>query len=275
MLVHVLYSSFKNHETVEIFEKRAFRCDCGNEKFNGNYFAISSYMEGQECTLQPAKENLNVLNKYNHNFRGRYCHCDQEYDESGDTMIQCLLCQDWFHDNCVETNLEASFEDNVDFLCKNCTLKSPILRLFQVRPSGEPLSGPICFSKASNEIEGVPLQDTFLHNSIASLICRCANCMALLEQQGLEFLIEGPSDEESELKRDEDIDLLTTKALSELPAAVGLEVASQFKDFLSTVSSELLRQLGPSDHPGIVTKDDVDAVLQRASSILGKRRRYE
>jgi len=80
------------HEVEELFEKREFRCDCGNEKAGGR------------CQLCPDKESENRNNRYNHNFRGRYCHCDGIYDEQKDVMVQCVLCQDWFHERCMQLN---------------------------------------------------------------------------------------------------------------------------------------------------------------------------
>ena len=41
------------------------------------------------------------MNQYNHNFHGVYCTCNKPYpdpeDLEPDEMIQCILCEDWFH----------------------------------------------------------------------------------------------------------------------------------------------------------------------------------
>ncbi len=49
----------------------------------------------------PAAGDFNEHNVYNHNFRGVYCRCEGTYAET-DTMVQCVRCEDWFHDRCME-----------------------------------------------------------------------------------------------------------------------------------------------------------------------------
>ncbi len=58
------------------------------------------------CALQSEKDYENDQNKYNHNFEGKYCHCDggevEEVNEdtinpNANDMLQCLICEDWYH----------------------------------------------------------------------------------------------------------------------------------------------------------------------------------
>lgn len=53
------------------------------------------------CNLFQNKSAVNELNTYNHNFRGVYCTCERPYpdpeDVIDDEMIQCVLCEDWYH----------------------------------------------------------------------------------------------------------------------------------------------------------------------------------
>jgi E3 ubiquitin-protein ligase UBR7 len=109
------YECHESHQLVELYTKRSFRCDCGNEKFNRN-----SNNNKFKCKLQPNKEKLNQLNKYNHNFVGLYCTCNKPYpplsppesqeneeneeneeedDDDDEEMFQCVICEDWFHSN--------------------------------------------------------------------------------------------------------------------------------------------------------------------------------
>lgn len=81
----------RDHEILELFNKRNFRCDCGNGKFP----------DSSKCQLYGAKSDSNTKNKYNHNFKGKYCYCDSDYVEGQDTMAQCIHCEDWFHDRCL------------------------------------------------------------------------------------------------------------------------------------------------------------------------------
>ncbi|XP_009474186.1 PREDICTED: putative E3 ubiquitin-protein ligase UBR7 [Nipponia nippon] len=73
-----------------VFLRRNFRCDCGNSKF-----------KNLQCKLLPEKCKVNSGNKYNDNFYGLYCTCKRPYpdpeDEIPDEMIQCIVCEDWFH----------------------------------------------------------------------------------------------------------------------------------------------------------------------------------
>lgn len=85
-------SCHADHEVYELFNKSDFRCDCGNSKFTGA--SVS------KCGMEPKERDpTNSLNNYNHNFFGRYCYCDREYEEE-QTMTQCFYCEDWFHDDC-------------------------------------------------------------------------------------------------------------------------------------------------------------------------------
>ncbi|CAF4295509.1 unnamed protein product, partial [Rotaria sordida] len=48
------------------------------------------------------KDPINTANKYDDNFRGLYCTCkrpypDKESPTADDSMIQCMICEDWFH----------------------------------------------------------------------------------------------------------------------------------------------------------------------------------
>ncbi|KAI0973919.1 hypothetical protein F4678DRAFT_391450 [Xylaria arbuscula] len=100
------------HELVELFHKRNFTCDCGTTRFAPT----------QPCTLRinPAtntrgdvhSEQPDPNNKYNQNFRNRFCSCSEDYcaKEQKGTMFQCLglgthetggCGEDWYHPGCL------------------------------------------------------------------------------------------------------------------------------------------------------------------------------
>ncbi|KAF9131073.1 hypothetical protein BGW39_002232 [Mortierella sp. 14UC] len=114
-----------DHNLVELFTKRAFRCDCGTAKF-----------KNVKCTLdtKPAGA-VNELNQYNHNFLGRFCWCEVQYDphKEESTMLQCVVCEDWFHDACIGINPHG--DDFDDFICRTCTKDHPFLRRYAHHPS--------------------------------------------------------------------------------------------------------------------------------------------
>lgn len=76
-----------DHEQLELFPKRNFRCDCPTT-------ALS-----HPCTLMKrsgaVKEDVNEYNTYGQNFRGLFCRCGRNYDPKTEreTMIQCLTCE--------------------------------------------------------------------------------------------------------------------------------------------------------------------------------------
>ncbi|KAI0880623.1 putative zinc finger in N-recognin-domain-containing protein [Annulohypoxylon maeteangense] len=100
------------HELVEIFQKRDFTCDCGTTRFSPE----------QKCSLRinsetntkggVHSERPDPNNKYNQNFRNRFCSCSIDYKphEQKGTMFQCLglgthetggCGEDWYHPGCL------------------------------------------------------------------------------------------------------------------------------------------------------------------------------
>ena len=97
------------HEVEELYTKRNFRCDCCNKEKFGN-------LTETKCQLQPNKSDGNDQNIYSDNFKGIYCICKKGYDGESE-MIQCVLCEDWFHlEHC---GLERS-EGVDEFVCPVC-----------------------------------------------------------------------------------------------------------------------------------------------------------
>lgn len=72
-----------DHEQLELFPKRNFRCDCPTAALP------------QQCTLHAKTEVANTDNVYGQNFTGVFCRCGREYDaeKEMETMIQCLACE--------------------------------------------------------------------------------------------------------------------------------------------------------------------------------------
>nr|DAD36279.1 TPA_asm: hypothetical protein HUJ06_006919 [Nelumbo nucifera] len=113
--------------------KRNFRCDCGNSKF-GVFF----------CKLFPNKDPENSENSYNHNFKGAYCTCGRPYPDPDANeqveMIQCCICEDWFHENHIaldsnETSEEIPRDEEgeplyEDFICQACAVICSFLTLY-------------------------------------------------------------------------------------------------------------------------------------------------
>ncbi|KAF0508699.1 E3 ubiquitin-protein ligase UBR7 [Gigaspora margarita] len=119
-----------DHDLIELFNKRNFQCDCGTARFGGS-----------ACQLEPKPQDaLNEKNLYNHNFEGRFCWCKGEYDPEREeaNMHQCVLCEDWFHENCIngekqgEKNFSLPDLDNFEeYICRTCTSKHSFLKPYK------------------------------------------------------------------------------------------------------------------------------------------------
>nr|XP_039262441.1 putative E3 ubiquitin-protein ligase UBR7 [Styela clava] len=103
----------EGHELYELYTKRNFRCDCGNDKF-----------EDFKCNFHPDKDSTNEGNTYNHNFKGVYCTCDRPYpdpeDSIDDEMIQCIICEDWFHSRHLHGKGIPDGSDFSEMICHMC-----------------------------------------------------------------------------------------------------------------------------------------------------------
>lgn len=109
----------ENHELVELYTKRNFRCDCGNPKFNSN-----------PCQFTSDKTDLNEGNVYNQNFSGLYCTCHRPYPDPESTieddMIQCIICEDWLHASHLDAVVPAN-DQYSEMICKSCMEKNEFL----------------------------------------------------------------------------------------------------------------------------------------------------
>ncbi|GJE92444.1 zf-UBR domain-containing protein [Phanerochaete sordida] len=122
-----------DHDQLELFPKRKFRCDCPTAAL------------AHPCSLHhkaDGQEPVNALNEYGRNFDGVFCRCGREYDAQTEieTMIQCLACEDWYHESCL--NLR----------------ERPISRAPTPEPSAE----------APSQAEGQELDDADAHSEASS-----------------------------------------------------------------------------------------------------------
>jgi len=122
-----LACSYHCHEgcnLVELYTKRNFRCDCGTEKMK------------RSCKLEPNKE-ANIRNKYNQNFSGLYCTCHRPYpdpdDPVDDLMIQCIVCEDWFHGRHLNMPDNKLPDEDLyaEMICFQCVGKLDFLKKYQ------------------------------------------------------------------------------------------------------------------------------------------------
>ena len=103
-----------DHELVELFHRRHFRCDCGTpnlyRKRKHETMATTGFPRGaQPCKLRARDAHggfdvANDENRYTRNFDGHFCVCErgEHYDpeRENETMFQCLVCEEWLHASC-------------------------------------------------------------------------------------------------------------------------------------------------------------------------------
>lgn len=130
-----LACSFKcheNHQLVELYTKRNFRCDCGTEKIPESICNLNKRKEG--------KLPINRDNKYNHNFQGLYCTCNRPYpdpdigEEDADIMAQCNICEDWYHYGHLNTSIPDN-SDAFDIICEKCLKDYEFLQYYHKHSS--------------------------------------------------------------------------------------------------------------------------------------------
>lgn len=155
------------HVLYELYTKRNFRCDCGNKKFGNS-----------KCNLYPQKDAENTMNKYNQNFRGVYCTCHRPYpdleDEIEDEMIQCIICEDWYHSRHLG-NLPPPEGDFQEMICDDCMTKCSFLQAYlslsavpQQQSSIGPSQQTVSKQETETKIEVVKPSDSDKSNSQVS-----------------------------------------------------------------------------------------------------------
>jgi E3 ubiquitin-protein ligase UBR7 len=72
--------------------------------------------------IEPSSSEVKIENKYNKNFSGLYCTCKRPYpdpeDPIEDEMIQCIICEDWYHGR----HLNAKIPDSSNYSEMSCFL---------------------------------------------------------------------------------------------------------------------------------------------------------
>ena len=162
-----------NCKLIELMGRRGFRCDCGNSRFK------------TKCRLEPAKDTENSGNDYGrksaHNFQGRFCSCDWKCPADGEEdasppreMYQCLVCEDWYHRDCLEIPEEGEFSD---FICTSCVKESEYLKHYECHV-------PCCVTNPTQTDCFKSLKPNWREH-----VCKCEACLHQIEAEGLKPLI--------------------------------------------------------------------------------------
>lgn len=198
----------EGHELIELYTKRSFRCDCGNSKF-GN----------KKCILDKAKASLNTDNKYNQNFDGLYCTCSRPYPDPespeeiiNDQMIQCIICEDWYHSKHLNCNDDIPDDESYEeLICSGCMIKHSFLWRYAKNYSANKSIKNTYDNKLNsndnadetvdilNDTIGCKMPEMIIKNPDSSCfwisnwrssLCRCDDCKKLYENEKIEFLID-------------------------------------------------------------------------------------
>ncbi|KAG6482386.1 hypothetical protein ZIOFF_059017 [Zingiber officinale] len=239
-------SCHDGHEVVELWTKRKFRCDCGNSKF-GEF----------SCKLHPDKEPENTGNSYNQNFRGCYCTCGRPYPDPDAKeqieMIQCCICEDWFHENHLGLNSLDKIprdEDGEpvydDFVCEKCASIFSFLKLYPSSIWALPKQKNVPSVQSGTENMSV------IHESSSGNDSTCEN--------GTEDTIEeyekmAKSKREEKLKQQEGAELNFLNTLNHVQK---IEIFSGIAD----MKNELHSFLESFDSSKPVTSDDIKGVFE-------------
>ncbi|PQE19199.1 hypothetical protein CJF30_00007541 [Rutstroemia sp. NJR-2017a BBW] len=101
-----------DHTLVELFNKRNFTCDCGTTRLPPTSPCSLRINPDTNTKGGVHSELPEPNNKYNQNFRNRFCGCECDYDpdKQKGTMFQCLglgtaddggCGEDWWHPGCI------------------------------------------------------------------------------------------------------------------------------------------------------------------------------
>ncbi|KAJ2156199.1 hypothetical protein GGF46_005350 [Coemansia sp. RSA 552] len=287
------------HDVIELFTKRRFRCDCGTRRLlpgaggggNGNGC----------CQLKKTRSALadsgNSRNAYNHNFWGFYCRCDRFYDpahESG-LMIQCYICNDWFHDACIgAVPDEARYSD---YICRGCVAAHAVVRCIdstralrgvvrdgrvaRLEPAGpgrqadarepgpgddgEPVRkkarGAMCRLRSDGGPEQQEL-DLFMAQGWREDVCTCVDCMREIEGHGLTFLVDDEEvvEPEEDEARSESLYASALRQLRTMDHTRAVDAATAYRS-LSTSLKDYLRPFAASGR--VVTGQDIHAFFEQ------------
>lgn len=86
---------------MELWTRRHFRCDCPTTGRSTQAGTSSHRCRLNDPGIQP--QECNQENNYSPNYSGKFCRCGRDYDPETETeaMLNCIACEDWFHESCL------------------------------------------------------------------------------------------------------------------------------------------------------------------------------
>jgi hypothetical protein len=214
-------------------------------------------------------------------------------------MIQCFVCQDWFHDRCLSNYKNStSPSPDLDMICKLCVANCPCLQPYLIEGAAAQMNSDA--SLCSKPVDGHvnKNEEFFLElENLVQRMCKCENCLRVYSEQRLDFLLHLEDIEARgsnaelvgmELEHDEetgvveepfDVEKIALHALSSMPRQSALDVAAGLQAFLTQVASGIRERASnkcvDDDEPVVITEDDVAVVLEKVNQNLDKKRKRD
>ncbi|CAG5122332.1 unnamed protein product [Candidula unifasciata] len=253
------YACHEGHELYELYTKRYFTCDCGNDKFGG-----------KECKLFKETKGLNADNYYNQNFRGLYCSCARPYPDPEDS---CIMCEDWYHGRHLKATAPEDFHE---MICSGCMSKYAFLWAYNTsRPVKlEAVQKQEEISQEKEEtVDTSAKEETISTDSAAfwpegwrSRLCQCKDCLQMYKEKGIEFLTDESDTVRAyeEKGRDSTTNMSdedsTATALAGMNRVQQIEVVRGFMDLKTELNGFLH---GFAQNGKVVTETDIREFFQR------------
>lgn len=166
-------------------------------------------MKNIRCQLEPIKFGISEDNKYNQNFSGVYCTCKRPYpdpeDNVVDDMIQCVICEDWYHGRHLNT---AFIKDFYEMVCGGCVGSHDFLKCYlkysmaqkqkaqedvdietEAPDNKRPKLDPNACNRPAPE-EYPSDAAIFWDDDWRDNLCKCPKCLELYKEEKVEFLID-------------------------------------------------------------------------------------
>ena len=103
-------------------------------------------------------------------------------------MIQCIICEDWFHGTCLKVDKQIlDSDDTGELICFQCIQKYEILQYYDITNKCTDRTSETC-KKLKEKVEIKPNTGVFLRESFRSDLCQCETCMQILTEKKIVFL---------------------------------------------------------------------------------------
>ncbi|KAJ8975322.1 hypothetical protein NQ317_008308 [Molorchus minor] len=164
-----------------------------------------------ECNLYNEKNELNELNSYNQNFMGMYCVCHRPFpdpeDPVPDEMIQCIICEDWYHTRHLGTEIPSN--NFAEMICEACVTKHEFLLHYdefilkksgseEIDVLGQNENGQVdtsqnkeeSYCKKPKEKSSKACAKFWADMNWRKELCTCDECLKMYENEDVAFLLD-------------------------------------------------------------------------------------